>query len=89
MALGEVKYNTIQQSDCRGYETGIAFLRIIPHHPTENSKTEENSFIWLPELPQWGELVGLEYRNTLISAHFGNGNFPHYSKSALFEVTVI
>ena len=28
-----------------GYETGIAFqevLRIIPHHPTENSKTTEN-----------------------------------------------
>ena len=31
----------------------------------------------------------IEYRNTLISAHFGTGNFPHYSKSALFEVTVI
>ena len=29
------------------------------------------------------------YSNTLNSAHFGTGNFPHYSKSALFEVTVM
>ena len=32
--------------------------------------------------------VGM-YSNTLNSAHFGTGNFPHYSKSALFEVTVM
>ena len=29
------------------------------------------------------------YSNTLNSVHFGTGNFPHYSKSALFEVTVM
>ena len=31
----------------------------------------------------------LMYSNTLNSAHFGTGNFPHYSKSALFEVTIM
>ena len=34
------------------------------------------------------EVEVLQYRNTLNSAHFGGHNSPHYSKSALFEVTV-
>ena len=29
-----------------------------------------------------------KYSNTLNSAHFGTRNIPHYSRSALFEVTV-
>ena len=50
LSLGESRHSlgvTKDELEClKGYETGVSFqevLRMIPHHPTENSKTEENS----------------------------------------------
>ena len=42
-----------------------------------------------PKLLTTNESIQIRYSNTLNSAHFGGHNFPHYSKSALFEVTVM
>ena len=49
LSLGESRHSlgvTKDELEClKGYETGVSFqevLRMIPHHPTENSKTEEN-----------------------------------------------
>ena len=51
----------------------------------EKARNAVRNFVKSPSEP--GNFF--KYRDTLIRAHFGNGNFPHYSKSALFEVTVI
>ena len=51
LSLGESRHSlgvTKDELEClKGYETGVSFqevLRMIPHHPTENSKTEERIF---------------------------------------------
>ena len=52
LSLGESRHSlgvTKDELEClKGYETGVSFqevLRMIPHHPTENSKTEENTIL--------------------------------------------
>ena len=54
LSLGESRHSlgvTKDELKClKGYETGVSFqevLRMIPHHPTENSKTEEKHFFSL------------------------------------------
>ena len=50
LSLGESRHSLVVTKDelecLKGYETGGSFqevLRMIPHHPTENSKTEEKT----------------------------------------------
>ena len=57
LSLGESRHSlgvTKDELEClKGYETGVSFqevLRMIPHHPTENSKTEERCFLYFNHL---------------------------------------
>ena len=60
LSLGESQHSlgvTKNELEClQGYETGVSFqevFRMIPHHPTENSKTEENVVFNQPFSLNW------------------------------------